>query len=102
MKYVYLIKDSEDSKYKIGTGKNPNKRRNQLQTGNANELIVIHEYPSILANKIEKILHKRYSYCKKTGEWFNFSLIEELNFIEECKNIEKKLNFLIKNQNPFI
>lgn len=102
MKYIYLIKNIDDSFYKIGITKHPNRRLKQLQTGNSSKLILISTFLSPIAHKIEKTLHNRYSYLKKEGEWFDFSINEEVNFIENCKNIEKSISFLINNNNVFI
>jgi hypothetical protein len=100
MKSVYLIRG--DDKYKIGIAKNPNNRICQLQTGNPSELKLIHAYQSENASKIESALHNRYSFDKNIGEWFNLSIKEEVNFINECKKIDKSINILKEMNNPFI
>ena len=102
MKYIYLIKNIDDSFYKIGVARDPNKRIRQLQTGNSSKLSLITTYKSPIAYKIEKVLHNRYSYLRKEGEWFDFSINEEVNFIENCQKIEFSLNFLLNNGNVFI
>ena len=101
--YIYLIQSLENGYYKIGKSKNPNKRIEQLQTGNSSELKMISTYQSDgFSNKIEKVLHRKYFHLKKEGEWFELSIKEEVEFQEECKKIEKKLLFLKKNNNSFI
>lgn len=102
MKYIYLIQSLEDSSYKIGVSKHPQKRLKQLQTGNSAQLKLVESYQSEYANKIEKSLQKRYSYLKKEGEWFEMSIINEVTFVEECQNIEKNIIFLKENGNQFI
>lgn len=102
MKHVYLIQSLEEGYYKIGISKNPKKRLKQLQTGNSSELKLIYSYPSEYANKIEKSLHGLLSHCKKEGEWFELSLIDELSFDVKCKQIESNINFLKKSGNVFI
>jgi predicted GIY-YIG superfamily endonuclease len=102
MKKVYLIKENEHSTYKIGVSINPEKRLKQLQTGNSSELSLIHSYPSTYANKIEKTLQRKYSLEKTNGEWFQLSLENELQFLEECANIEGTFNLLIEAGNKFI
>lgn len=101
MKYVYLIKNN-DGKYKIGIAKSPNKRLNQLQTGNPNKLIMVTSYQSINASKIETTLHNQYSHLKENGEWFNLSLTEEMDFIKNCEKIDNTINVLIDMGNSFI
>ena len=100
--YIYLIQSLEDGYYKIGKSKNPNKRINQLQTGNSSELKLITIYRSDLSNKIERTLHRKYSHLKKEGEWFDLSIKEEVEFQEECKKIEDNLIILKENNNIFI
>lgn len=102
MKYVYLIQSLENSYYKIGLSIHPNKRIKELQTGNSSELKLIETYQSKFAHIIEKTLQRRYSHLRKEGEWFEFSISNEVSFINECKKIEENLEFLKKNDNVFI
>ena len=102
MKYIYLIQSLEDGYYKIGISKHPQKRIEQLKTGNASELKLVYTYQTEYANKIENTLQRRYSHLNKNGEWFNLSLNEEVNFISDCKKIEENINILKKNGNIFI
>lgn len=102
MKYIYLIKNSEDDTYKIGVAKNPKKRLAQLQTGNSSELLLVDTYQTENAFKIEKILHRRYSFLHKHGEWFSLSLIEQYNFPNDCKKIEDVITVLRESGNVFV
>lgn len=102
MKYVYLIQSLEEGYYKIGVSKHPNKRINELNTGNSSQLKLIETYKSEFANQIEKTMQRKYHYLKKNGEWFNISVSIETTFIEECKFIEKNLIILKDNDNVFI
>jgi predicted GIY-YIG superfamily endonuclease len=102
MKYVYLIQSLENSYYKIGVSKHPQKRINELQTGNSSKLKLIEMYQSEFANSIEKTLQRRYSHLRKEGEWFEMSISNEVTFINECKKIEDNFKFLKKNNNVFI
>lgn len=102
MKYVYLIQSLENSYYKIGVSKHPNKRLRELQTGNSSELKLIEVYQSEFAHAVEKTMQRRYSHLRREGEWFDMSLSNEISFIEECKKIEKSLMFLKQNKNVFI
>lgn len=102
MKFIYLIKSLEDGYYKIGVSKHPQKRVQELNTGNSSELRLIHSYKSEHANIVEKALHRRFEYLRKEGEWFDLSLKEEISFLNECENIEKNLIFLKKNNNVFL
>ena len=102
MKYIYLIKNSEDDTYKIGVSKSPNKRLKEIQTGNGNELIIIEKYLTEHYSIIETTLHHYYSYAHKKGEWFSLSLSDEVSFIDKCKKIENGIVFLKENNNIFI
>jgi hypothetical protein len=98
MKKVYLIK-SEGSTYKIGTSKNPEKRRKQLQTGNQEELELISTFESKFPTLLEKTLHNKYQHLKTNGEWFGLSLEEEVKFIENCKKLEANFQYLKESDN---
>jgi len=102
MEYVYLIKSLENGYYKIGMSKNPIKRIKQLQTGNSSKLKLIETYQTEYASHIEKTLHRRYSYLRKEGEWFDFSIEIEISFMNECKQIEKNITILKENGNVYI
>lgn len=102
MKYIYLIQSLENSYYKIGVSKHPNKRIKELQTGNSSELKLIETYQSEFAHKIEKSLQNRYAHLKKEGEWFDLSIENEVSFKKECRLIEENINTLKKYSNVFI
>ena len=102
MKYIYLIQSTNEGYYKIGVSKDPNKRLKQLKTGNSSPLKLINSYKTDIANKIEKILHRKYSHLSMEGEWFDLSISEEVKFIDECEKIENNIMFLKNNGNSFI
>lgn len=97
MKFIYLIQSLENSYYKIGVSKNPARRIKQLQTGNSSELKLCCTYKTDMANRIESVLHRRYSHLNKEGEWFDLSVLNELTFNDECRKIEETLNLIEKN-----
>jgi len=92
----------ENSYYKIGVSKHPQKRLLEHQTGNSSELKLIETFETELAFQIEGVLHRRYSHLKKNGEWYNFSIKDQQSFLKECKQIEENLGILNKNLNVFI
>jgi predicted GIY-YIG superfamily endonuclease len=102
MNKVYLIQSLEDSYYKIGVSKHPQKRISEHQTSNPSPLKLIDTYSSEHAYQIESILKRRYAYLKKEGEWFDLSIDIEVNFKKTCEKIEENLTFLKKNGNVFI
>lgn len=103
MNYVYLIQSLNDGYYKIGVSKSPNLRIKNLSTGNPSPMKLINVYPTELAYKIEKVLHRRYSYVRiENKEWFELSIKEELSFMETCSKIDEMLVGLKKMGNPFV
>jgi predicted GIY-YIG superfamily endonuclease len=96
--FVYLIRLSDNSTYKIGVTKNINKRIKELQTGNAEEIFLVDKYESDNAFKIEKALHNFFQHKKKLNEWFDFGIEDELKFKELCLTIDNNLKFLEKNK----
>lgn len=102
MKYIYLIQSLENSYYKIGVSKHPNKRLNELQTGNSSKLKLVETYQSEFAHLIEKTLQRKYTHLRKEGEWFDMSICNEVLFINECKEIEKNIQILKEYGNVFI
>ena len=101
MKLVYLIRNN-NSQYKIGISKSPSKRIEQHQTGNPDELKIIETYESENAAKIETALHNMYIHKRANREWFNLSIVEEVNFVTNCKRIDESINFLKKMENKYI
>jgi hypothetical protein len=101
MRSVYLIRGN-DGRYKIGIAKNPKQRIRQLQTGNSDELTLIETYQSENASKIETALHNRFSHVRQSGEWFDLSITEEVNFIKMCSSIDESITLLKKMNNIFV
>jgi len=102
MKYIYLIQSLENGYYKVGVSKHPQRRIEQLQTGNSSELKLIEVYQSEQAHKVEKILQNRLLPFRKVGEWFDMPMASIANFGRECQKIEEMIIFLKKNDNVFI
>lgn len=96
--FVYLIRLSENSTYKIGTTNNINKRIKQLQTGNAEQIFLVDSYQSKLAFKIENALHNFFKHKHKLNEWFELTIEDEIKFKELCVTIENNLKYLENNK----
>lgn len=101
MGYVYLICDSgHDNMFKIGVTKQPiEKRIKELQTGNGSEIFLSDYHETEYPFYIEKMLHQRFCYGRKKGEWFDMSNGEPLKFKEECEKLEKLI--IAMKDNPF-
>lgn len=101
-KYVYLLQSLENGYYKIGVSKNPQKRIDQLQTGNSSKLKIKYVYLTEIPFKLEKSIKNYFSPNKKKGEWYDLSLEDEQKFIDKCNNFEYSLLYLKQNGNVFI
>lgn len=102
MGWVYLLGVNGDNMmYKIGVTKsdNINNRIKKLQTGNGNEIRLIHSFQSIEPFKMEKVLHSKFALERESGEWFLLSKQQVDSFLDECERIEK--NFKLLQNNPF-
>lgn len=93
---LYLIECTNDYEtvYKIGYSKHPNKRLNELKTGNEGNLKLINVFEGEYERKIEKTLHRLYSHYNTNREWFKLTINEVVNFNEICKKIENNLIYL--------
>lgn len=67
-KYVYFIREGLSGAIKIGSAYNVDARKKELQTGNSEELVLLHSTTG--GETLERHLHKEFSqYCKRQ-EWF--------------------------------
>ena len=107
MYYIYLVNESNSSKYKIGYTKNIETRLKTLQTSNAEKLEVIKLFPVDTKPKtIETYIHKGLSEYRRNGEWFEFYETPQSNIIEMVEyhfnKITENLNILKQMDNPFV
>lgn len=73
--FVYFIREIDNSHFKIGYSKRPDKRVKQIQTGHPKKLglfglIEFDDEKSARAQ--EKMLHVSYQKHKTNGEWFKW------------------------------
>lgn len=102
MKFIYLIKSNinGDDLYKIGITQNINKRLKQLRTANP-DLTLLDSFETKHGNKIESTLHNLYKNKRIDGEWFLLEELDVISFDEICSNIERGLDSLKDDNNPF-
>lgn len=101
MGYVYVICDSYANTYKIGVTKNKvDKRMKELKTGNSSDLFVLTYFESEHYKEVEKLFHRKYSYLRVSGEWFELPDEIILNIEKVFSDIEENHIFL-KNNNTF-
>ena len=107
MGFVYLILEIDKNgaeRHKIGiTKNNPEKRVNQLKTGNSNIIRLLQTYESPNYKKVEQWLHTRFSNVKTeaNNEWFNLTDDDVIGFQATCKMIEDTIKLLLKDNSFF-
>jgi len=65
--FVYLVREIQSGRLKIGTTQDLAKRLDQLQTGNPDDLEVVAWVKG--SYSVEAMLHEKFSYTKVRGEW---------------------------------
>lgn len=102
--YLLSIADNSGNEYfKIGITKRDIKKRiSELQTGNPNEVSLLHAYESKNYKKVEKWMHRKHGQSKTLAknEWFTLTDEQVFSFIEDCKEADKTISFLLET-NPF-
>lgn len=107
MGYVYLLLQIESDgleSHKIGITKNdPKLRVKQLQTGNPNKISLLRCYESKNYLKVERWLHRKHSGSKSEAknEWRILSDEHVFSFIDDCKEADDNINFLLKHNSLY-
>lgn len=96
MSYIYLMESVRDydTVYKIGYSKHPNKRLENVQTGNDGKVKVLYSFETQYGQTVERVVQRYYSHKHKNMEWFNLDLSDVLNFIPLCEKTEKNLDII--------
>jgi len=92
--FVYLVKATTTSFYKIGVSKDCYKRLQTLQTGNPLELTIIERIFSTDCLAVEKALHAYYEAYSIRGEWFDFPESIEREFYSVASQLDKDIEVL--------
>lgn len=100
MKYIYLL-ESHNNEHKIGITNNLDKRIKTLNTGTANNLILLKSFKTNFGFKLEKIIHKTFLEKKINREWFKLSINDINNFEQLCIDCEKRFKMLSESDNPY-
>lgn len=73
--YLYIIRNTNSGRCKIGFSNNPEKRLKSLQTGSDALLEIAYKSPEICApQEIEGVLHKEFADKRVIGEWFDLTV----------------------------
>ena len=100
--FVYLMGESNNSElYKIGATKKKNidERKNELQTGNPNEIVVLDYFETTKPYKLEKILHNHFKKSNELNEWFRLDKENVKSFKKTCQYYQDIIDAL--TDNPF-
>lgn len=83
MGWVYLIREGNRSRYKIGFTTRPKRRLKELQTGNSEILTLV--TTTVGNRKKEKWFHRKYQNCRRHGEWFELNEEELQNIMNDME-----------------
>lgn len=107
MGYVYLllsISNDGIESHKIGvTKRDPKIRIKELSTGNPNKISLLRAYESTNYLKVERWMHRQY-FASKTeakNEWRTLTNEQVFSFIDDCKNAEDNIQFLLDHNSLF-
>jgi len=88
--YIYVIKNPENDRVKIGVSNNVEKRLKTLETGAGTKLDLV--YQSIICSNafdIENTVHKHFQEYRVFGEWFEIDVNKVINYLEKQEYILK-------------
>lgn len=98
MKNIYLVQQEGTDLYKIGiTKKDPKVRIKELQTGNANPIVLVESYGTRYGYKMEAGVQAHYKMKKVSGEWFMLSEDDVKIFYSVCERLENSFKVLETN-----
>ncbi len=101
MAVVYLLGDwTRDNVYKIGVTRGKvSERIKKLQTGNSGEIYLVDCFETSYPFLMERNLHMKFCGKNISGEWFELTPEEIINFKKYCIELEKMFESL--KDNPF-
>jgi hypothetical protein len=80
--HIYVMRCGD--KLKIGVAKNVERRAKQLQTGNAEKILVEYKRERKDAYQLEKHLHRKFAHLRTSGEWFSSESLTLREIIAAC------------------
>jgi hypothetical protein len=93
MGYVYVIYNPESNLVKIGKTKHPHKRFTTLSNQNGTKFKYYITEPMHINGLIEKIMHNRFTYRRRNGEWFDIPFddaVSELKLLLESEDFKRR------------
>jgi hypothetical protein len=98
MKNIYLVQQEGTQLYKIGiTKKDPKVRIKELQTGNANPIILVESFQTKFDFQAEAGVQAHYKSKKVSGEWFELTEDDVKIFYSVCERMEHSFEILKTN-----
>ncbi len=88
--FVYVIRNPENDRIKIGVSNNVEKRLHVLETGAGTKLDLV--YKSIVCSNafdIENMVHRHFNEYRVFGEWFQIDASKVINFLEQQQYVLK-------------
>jgi hypothetical protein len=96
--YLILAEINGNKLYKIGyTKRSVEERIKEFKTGNASEFYLIDSFTSQWGTKIESNLHRRYISKKVSGEWFNLTEEDLVDFKKNCEILHNNFKVISEN-----
>ena len=80
--FLYCIADNNGS-VKFGFSKDPERRVRSLQTGCAEELVLLESIsvPEHSVREYERLLHAEFAHLRSRGEWFSISPEDAVSYL---------------------
>ncbi len=99
-KVYFIFQQGDDKRCKIGKSVNPSNRKDQLQTGNPDELYV---YKTLVGySSLESTLHKKFKEKRiRNTEWFYLTKEEVDIVIQEYTPVKKFKKSMVLNNSAF-
>jgi hypothetical protein len=69
--HLYVIRETESGRVKIGISRDPERRLRELQVGNSQKLEILATRKAYNGFADETLLHKTFSADQIRGEWFS-------------------------------
>ena len=102
MNSVYLVKQIDDEKYKVGVTKDIEQRLRTLQVSNPEKLELITTFESQdWAYKIEAAFKRNYKPKRTLGEWFRLDKNDVTDFLTFCAKKDSDFKYMYEHNEFF-
>lgn len=88
--------------FKIGFSHKEKTRKNILQTGNPEKIIIVNTFETKTdGRQLEVAVHAHYRLKHYRGEWFELNTQDIKEFLDVCTKLENSIMFLKNSGNYF-